>query len=261
MDTVTRFSDRVEDYAKYRPGYPSGILDLMRDTLGLRSDHIIADLGSGTGIFSRLLLSNGNLVFGVEPNKEMREMGEALLKDFPRFRSVDGTAEHTTLLEHSVHFVTSAQAFHWFDPLKTRAECLRILQPHGRALFAWNERKSDGSPFLTDYEKLLQTLAADYTQVMRSHGKQDKALTLFFGESGFEKSVFQNHQDFDFAGLQGRLLSSSYAPKEGHPKHQITMAGLRKIFEQHQQDGMVRFEYETTVYFGEIKRQTSDQSP
>ncbi len=256
MNTLTRFSDRVEDYVKYRPDYPPAILDLMREALGLRSDHVIADIGSGTGIFSRLLLSNGNVVFGVEPNKAMRERGALLLKDFSNFKSVDGTAEQTTLADRSVHFVTAAQAFHWFDPIKTRAECLRILHPGGKALFVWNERNPEGSPFLVDYEKLLQTLSSDYTQVMRSHEKQETALKVFFGESGFNKAVYYNHQDFDFAGLQGRLLSSSYAPKEGHPHYQTTMAGLRKIFEQHQKDGIVRFDYETAVYYGEMKGRT-----
>jgi SAM-dependent methyltransferase len=254
METLKRFSNRVDDYVKYRPGYPPGVLALMKDRLGLKPEHKIADLGSGTGIFSQILLSNGNHVFGIEPNREMRERGEDLLKKFPNFKSVNGTAEQTTLLDHSIDFVTSAQAFHWFDPLRTRWECLRILKKGGTALFVWNERKPDSSPFLKDYENLLQTLAVDYLDVSRLDSEQEEAMKIFFG-GPHAKAAFENHQDFDFTGLRGRLMSSSYAPKENHPNHEPCMRRLREIFDRHQKNGRVRFEYETGVYYG---KPTSD---
>ncbi|MFZ3342154.1 MAG: class I SAM-dependent methyltransferase, partial [Terriglobales bacterium] len=92
---AARFSDRVENYVRYRPGYPPEVLDLLRDECGLRPDHIIADIASGTGLFTRLLLENGNSVFAVEPNAEMREMGAQVLEGYERLVSVAGTAEET----------------------------------------------------------------------------------------------------------------------------------------------------------------------
>src|SRR5277367_59772 len=121
----SRFSDRVENYVRYRPGYPIEVLQVLKDECGLTPDHGIADIASGTGIWTRVLLNNGNRVFGVEPNPEMRQAGERLLADFPRFTSVAGTAEGTTLADASVDFVTAAQAAHWFEREHSRREFVR----------------------------------------------------------------------------------------------------------------------------------------
>src|SRR3982074_3012215 len=131
---TARFSDRVENYVRYRPGYPPEVLDLLRTECGLRPSHIVAAIASGTGVFTRLLLENGNSVFAVEPNAAMREMGNRQLESLSagdRLASVAGTAEETTLKSASVDFVTAAQAAHWFDLPRARAEFVRILRPEG----------------------------------------------------------------------------------------------------------------------------------
>src|ERR1700740_1992061 len=114
QDATQRFTSRVANYVRYRPGYPAEVLDLLQRECGLTTDSIVADVASGTGIFTRMLLEHGNRVFGVEPNAEMRRAGEEFLSTYPNFTSVTGTAEATTLEPRSVDFVTAAQAGHWF---------------------------------------------------------------------------------------------------------------------------------------------------
>src|SRR2546427_8663552 len=126
-DSTQRFSSRVENYINYRPGYPNEVIETLRSEWGLTADSIIADVGSGTGILTEIFLRNGNEVYGVEPNREMREAAERLLKDYPRFRSVAARAEETMLTDHSVDFITAGQAVHWFDPGKNREGFARLL--------------------------------------------------------------------------------------------------------------------------------------
>lgn len=252
IDSKERFSNRVENYVRYRPGYPKQVLETLREECGLAPDSMVADIGSGTGILTKLFLENGNEVCGVEPNTRMREAGEEYLKSFPRFRSVNGTAESTTLASRSVDFVVAGQAFHWFDAQKARAEFARILKPDGWVAIIWNNREKDASPFLRDYESLLRAYGTDYEQVAQKYPENDP-LERFFGEGASRARSFANRQQFDFDGLRGRLLSSSYAPAEGHPNHEAMLAELRRIFEQHARDERVVFEYTTKLYFGHIR--------
>jgi len=250
-DPTQRFSTRVDNYIKFRPSYPRAIIDLLESEYGLMHDSIVADVGSGTGLLARLFLDHGNVVFGVEPNREMREAGEQLLQDYDRFTSVDGTDEATTLPDHYVDFVTAGQAFHWFDRERARGEWKRILNPKGWAVLVWNERRSNASPFLAGYEQLLLTFATDYAAV--NHKQVDAGpISRFFGPAGFTLHTFENRRDFDFEALKGRLLSSSYAPETGHPDHAPMIAELRRLFDIHQTGGAVSFEYDTQVYIGRL---------
>jgi SAM-dependent methyltransferase len=245
---TARFSDRVENYVRYRPGYPPEVLDLLRAECGLQPSHIVADIASGTGVFTRLLLENGNSVFAVEPNLEMREMGVQLLEAYPRLVSVAGTAEETTLRSASVNFVTAAQAAHWFDLPRARAEFARILRPEGWCVLIWNERRTSTTPFLRDYEQLLLTYGTDYKEVR--HERTTAIIHEFFAPAPHEERVFGLRQQFDYEGTAGRLLSSSYAPLEGHPNYAPMMGELQRIFRAHAADGKVEFEYNTRVYYG-----------
>jgi SAM-dependent methyltransferase len=249
-NATSRFSDRVENYVRYRPGYPSDALQCLRDQCGLKPEHVIADIASGTGIWTRLLLENGNRVFGVEPNTEMRRAGERLLADVPRFSSVDGKAESTTLSDASVDFVTSAQAAHWFDRERARREFGRILKPGGWLTLLWNERVVDGTPFLREYEELLLKFGTDYKDIR--HERTTEVVNEFFDPAPYQERVFAMRQDFDYAGLEGRLLSSSYAPGPEHLQHGPMLYELRRIFQEHAVNGKVAFEYKTRVYFGRL---------
>jgi SAM-dependent methyltransferase len=256
-DPRQRFSNRVEDYVRYRPAYPRAILDLLREECGLVPESVVADIGSGTGLLTQLFIGNGNLVYGVEPNAAMRRAGEEFLKKYAHFRSVAGSAEDTTLLDASVDFVLVGQAFHWFEPGITRTEFERVLKPGGWVAVIWNERSKDGTAFLREYEALLRAFGTDYDQVSAKY-PQDRLMESFIGSGRGGKKSFATEQDFDFAGLRGRLLSSSYSPPQGHPQNEPMLAALEKLFQVHAQDGRVRFEYLTHVYYGQWGTHSAD---
>jgi len=249
-DATQRFSSRVDNYVRYRPGYPPGAIQLLKDECGLTSDSLIADVASGTGIFTRMFLENGNPVFGVEPNAEMRHAGEQLLTGYSRFTSVEGTAEATTLADHSVDFVTAAQAAHWFDRAKARREFIRILKPGGWAVLLWNERRVDTTLFLREYEKLLLNYGTDYQDVR--HERTTNEIAGFFSPSPFQSRTLEMRQELNYSALEGRLLSSSYVPTADHANYEPMLQELRSIFAMYQVNGQVTLEYNTLVYYGQL---------
>ena len=198
-----------------------------------------------------MLLENGNPVFGIEPNDDMRQAGERLLAGFAKFTSVAGKAEATTVADESVDFATAAQAAHWFDRVAARREFTRILKPEGWLVLLWNERLVDGTPFLRDYEQLLLRFGTDYEDVR--HERTTDAVNEFFDPQPYRERAFPMRQEFDYEGLEGRLLSSSYAPGPGDPKHEPMLRELRKIFEERAEHGKVAFEYKTRMYFGRLR--------
>ncbi len=249
-NATSRFSDRVENYVRYRPGYPADIIYTLKAECALSRGHVVADLASGTGIWTRMLLDNGNRVFGVEPNSEMRNAGDRLLASFPNFTTIAGTAEATTLADHSVDFITAAQAAHWFDRSPARREFVRILKPGGWLVLLWNERLTDSTEFLRKYEQLLLTYGTDYKEVR--HERTTESVNEFFDPDLYQERIFDMRQEFDYAGVEGRLLSSSYAPGPEHPQHAPMLRELRHIFEACAVDGRAAFEYKTRLYFGQL---------
>lgn len=250
-DGTQRFSSRVENYVRYRPGYPPEIIGLLKSECGLTRDSIVADVAFGTGIFTRLLLENGNRVIGVEPNPDMRKAGEEFLAAYPRFTNVSGIAEATTLPEKSIDIITVAQAAHWFDPEKARREFMRILKPGGWTVLLWNDRRTDSTEFQRQYEQLLKKYGTDYEEV-RQRGMV-VAIEAFFAGSSFPTREFEYRQTFDYAGLEGRLLSSSYAPQQGEAQHEPMLRELRRIFDANQISGRIPFDHDTRVYYGQLK--------
>ena len=249
-DSTQRFSTRVDDYVRYRPTYPPEVLQILTQEASLRPDATVADLGSGTGISAKLFLSNDNSVFGVEPNREMRLAAEQQLAANPKFHSIDARAEATQLPDVSMDFVVAAQAFHWFDIPKTRREMVRILRPNGWVVLLWNTRRTKATAFLRDYEGLLQEYGTDYNAVQ--HENVTNAAIRDFYAGDFTKRVLSNEQRFDFEGVKGRLLSSSYAPGEGHPRYASMLQDLATMFRSHAQQDRVVFEYDTELYFGQL---------
>jgi len=251
MNSKERFSGRVETYTKYRPSYPPEAIDYLYKVVGLSDRSEVLDVGAGTGIFTRLLLERGTRVTAVEPNREMREAAMEASGDDPRFKAVAGSAEKTGLSDASCDFIVSAQAFHWFDQEAARLEFRRLLKPGGKAILVWNTRLTSGTPFLEGYERLLQGLGTDYGQVNYRNVSREM-LVGFFKKEALREARFPNRQVFDFDGVAGRLLSSSYSPQPGHPGYEPMMRGLRELFDQCQENGTVNFEYVTEVYWGEV---------
>jgi ubiquinone/menaquinone biosynthesis C-methylase UbiE len=249
-DPKQRFSDRVDDYVRYRPGYPRGVVDLLVERCGLGQGRAVADVGSGTGIFSRLLLDAGARVYAVEPNAPMRAAAEKALGDSARFHSVPGSAEATTLPAASVELATAAQAFHWFDATKARAELARILKPGGFVALVWNQRKD--SPFNDDYERMLADFAPEYANVNEKDRAAEPKIRAFYAPAAPEVARFDHEQLFDEQGLRGRLTSSSYAPQSRDPAFPPMMKRLGEIFAKHARKGKVAFPYEAVVWYGRL---------
>ncbi|MBE1162492.1 class I SAM-dependent methyltransferase [Dyella acidiphila] len=251
LKSTERFSNRVADYVRYRPTYPAALLDWLREAQGVTPDWRVADVGAGTGISSKMFLAAGHPVTAVEPNAAMREAAVSWLGADPHFRAVDGRADATTLDDASIDLVFVAQAFHWFDPAGTRREFHRILRQGGLAAICWNSRRLTGTPFLVGYEALLQTYGTDYTSVAERYA-DEPSMRTWFGSGWHDTAVFDHRQLLDFDALRGRLMSSSYAPKEDHPQHAPMIAALRTLFDTCQVDGKISFDYDTRVYVGEV---------
>jgi SAM-dependent methyltransferase len=211
---------------------------------------VIADIGSGTGFSAEPFLQFGNTVIGVEPNEEMRAAGDALLKNFPQFSSIDGTAESTGLPDASVDYIIAGQAFHWFDWPVARSEFVRVLRPGGWVVLMWNLRHFDTAGFNAAYEKLLVDHGTDYTKVRDSHARESDIAAFFGGE--FRRRVISNDQRFDYAGLEQRLLSSSYVPTAGDPRFQPMLDALARVFEENAHDGEVLFGQDLELYVGKL---------
>lgn len=241
-----RFGDRVDDYRRYRPGYPPALTAWLLAEAGLNAGDTVADIGSGTGLLSRDLLAAGLRVRAVEPNAAMRAAAEAELGAFPGFTSIAGSAEATGLPNASVQLLTAAQAFHWFVPALARAEAQRVLVPGGQAALIWNVRRIDGA-FAIAYEALLMRRCPDYA-AGQPHQASIGEITEFFGAAAMREARFDYVQQFDLDGLKGRLLSSSYTPKAGDPQRQPLLDELGRLFDTHQAQGRVAFEYDCKAY-------------
>lgn len=251
-DPTARFSDRVADYVRYRPGYPPAVVAYLAHACGLTPEWVVADVGAGPGNLARGFLDNGNRVLAIEPNPAMREAGERLLGDRPGFRSIDGRAEATGLADAGVDLVAAGQAFHWFDKQAARTEFARVLRRPGWVALVWNERHPYGTPFLEAYEALLFAHGTDYAAVRHQDAASEEVLAAFFAPGGYAVARFDYVQRFDLPGLTGRLLSSSYAPQRGQPGHEPMLAELARIFDRCQVGGLVEFPYDTTVHVGRV---------
>lgn len=256
MTVVTnRFSDRVDNYVKYRPHYPAQVLEFLLKESIVSEASVIADIGSGTGISAELFLKQGIKVFGIEPNEPMREAAELILKNYSDqklFVSVNARAEKTGLESNSVDVVICAQAFHWFNNDAFKNECKRILKPNGHVVLMWNDRRTTSTDFLKVYEDFLQMFGTDYKEINHKNTQEKSQFDKFFGVGNYKECSFYNFQDVDFAGLKGRVLSSSYMPNEGHKDFEFMIYCLKKIFMRYQENGLVRLDYDTKIYYGQL---------
>ena len=251
LQSTARFSDRVDDYVRYRPDYPAALLDWLQREQGVDSGWRVADIGAGTGISSKLFLDAGYRVTAVEPNAPMRSAAEHWLQAYAGFDAVGGGADATGLPDASVDLVTVAQAFHWFDEDAARREFARILRPRGLAAIWWNSRRLGGTRFLEGYEALLLAYGTDYTSVAERYA-DDARMRAWFGDGFRGAARFEHAQRLDFEALRGRLMSSSYAPKAGHPRHEPMLHALRELFDSCAENGTVSFDYDTRIFAGHL---------
>ncbi|MCI3919463.1 class I SAM-dependent methyltransferase [Paenibacillus sp. TRM 82003] len=250
-DSKERFSNRVAHYTKYRPGYPKAAIDFLYETVGFTEAEAVADVGAGTGIFTATLLERGTFVYAVEPNPDMRRAAEAALAGTDGFVPVPGSAEETSLPAGSVDFVVCAQAFHWFDIARTKAEFARILRPDGVVALIWNRRRPDVDAFNREYEALVRTYGNDYAEVNHNNLGPEH-FEAFFRDGAYEMRTFEHLQTFDRERLRGRLLSSSYCPLPGEAGYEPLMSAMDDLFDREATDGTVAFQYATEIYYGRV---------
>jgi ubiquinone/menaquinone biosynthesis C-methylase UbiE len=246
-----RFTGRVESYRRYRPGYPGEMVDLLRRECGLNDASLVADVAAGTGLLTEVLLAAGLPVVAVEPNGEMRATCAELEPKFPRLRCVAGTAEATGLPDASVDLITVAQAMHWFDLEKTRAEFARVLKPGGGCAVLYNNRRLSGDAFHEAYERFLLRVGTDYTKVKEQHVGR-KRLAQFFAPSSMKCAVLPNAQSLTFDALLGRVLSSSYIPQPGQSGYQEMATALERLFSENEHDGTVTMVHDCVVCYGQL---------
>ncbi|MCV2404085.1 class I SAM-dependent methyltransferase [Marinomonas sp. C2222] len=246
MKSTERFSDRADNYLKYRPSYPLELIEVLMTECGLDRNSVIADIGSGTGKLSELLLDKDLCVYGVEPNKEMRTAAEQLLVGHPKFTSVQGDSSHTGLEEKTVNLVIAAQAFHWFDKEPTKIEFQRILRPRGRVGLVWNERDLS-TPFQKEYDLLLEEYCDGYTE-LNHRNVSEQEIKAFLDPASYQIFTFPYEQLFDKAGFLGRMYSSSYTPQQGSNAAKNLNAAAEVLFHKYEKDGVVAFSYLTKLY-------------
>lgn len=247
-----RFTNRVEDYVKYRPSYPEQVVSYLLSECELNPSSIVADIGSGTGLLTQLFLSKDMTVYGVEPNSAMRKAGEDYLRAYPHFYSINGSAENTTLKNESVDLITAGTAFHWFNASKAKQEFQRILKSPGWAALIWNVRDTERSPVMQAYEVLINQYNTDFKQSPASEFNHTIGQD-FFDPWTMQTKIFPNQQTFDWVSFKGRLLSASYSLKPGDRDYGQMLEKLKHIFEQYQENNQINFYYQTQIYFGRLK--------
>lgn len=250
-DSTKRFTNRVTNYVKYRPGYPTAVIDHLEKCGHLTTGSVIADVGSGTGIFTKLLLERGLTVFAVEPNEAMRKEAEYQLKNFPGFHSVEGAADATGLPAKSVDLITCAQAFHWFNTSEAKIEFKRVLKTGGNVALIWNNRDIEADDFAVAYELLLKQQSGDYERINHQN-LAETDFVRFFKNGKYSLTKFPNQQIFNFEQLAGRAFSSSYVPAEETEGGKVFKSHLQELFDSYQQNGKVIFRYNTEVYLGKL---------
>lgn len=251
MKTTENFTDKANIYAKYRPSYPNEYIEYLLSANELNENQIVADIGSGTGIFSRQLLENDLHVIGVEPNDDMRKMAEQSLKRYPRFQSIKATAEHTTLKENSVDLVTVAQAFHWFNKEAFKIECQRILKQKAHVALVWNSR--DGtSPIIKENADICQKTCPNFKGFSGGIEETPEMFNSFFKDGKYEFKEYQNDLLFDYEGFLGRNLSASYAPKKNDKEYKNFIFLLSELFEKYSKNGKILIPNLTRSYLGNV---------
>lgn len=250
MKNTELFSSRAEFYVRYRPHYPAEIISFLKEAIGLQKNWKIADIGSGTGISTELFLKNGNELFAVEPNREMREFAEKMFKGNSLFHSINATAEDTTLPEKTMDLLMASQAFHWFDRGAAKREFQRIAKPNAQLVLIWNIRDPD-CQFQQGYDEMLTQYAPGFLDVSHRNANE-QMIREFFAPEVVKIHEFPNFQKLNYEELEGRLLSTSYVPLESDPNHKLILNRLKYLFDKFNVDGQITFNYICKLYYGTI---------
>lgn len=246
------FTGVGEIYAKFRPTYPASLIQYCCTDIGLNSNSVIADIGSGTGILTRLLLNIGAKVYAVEPNEDMRKIAEIDNQNNTNFISINSTAENTTLMEHTIDCITAAQSFHWFNRAYFKKECQRILKPNGKVILIWN-RRDETSELVRDIDAINQKYCpqfSGYSCGMRGAKTEDEYQDFFSGK--YETRIFPNNILFDKERFIGLHQSASYRLDENNKNYHNYIHALSTYFDLHSTNGKLILPNNTYCYIGSV---------
>ena len=242
------FSAKVADYVASRPDYPSVLFDALRDVCALRNGARIADVGAGTGLLTRGWLERGYEVVAVEPNPAMREACDRHCRAFARYRSVEGTAEAMPLAAGSVHLVTAAQAFHWFDVDRARVECLRVLEPNGNVALVWNDRDMS-DPLHPALDEVFKAFGGEKWSALVAH--EDRShVRDFFGAAQIRVSTWPHQHSIGADALVALAFSRSYMPDRSTAEGKAAEERLRRVFDRFAANGALNVRYRTVLFLG-----------
>ena len=253
LDTKNRFSEKVENYVKYRPHYPKKLIEFMEMHDILKKDYVIADVGAGTGKFTELLLQSGYTVNAIEPNRPMLKACKEIYGKYSNLKCIEGSSDVTTLADNSVDLITTAQAFHWFEIEDTKTEWERILKPNKYVALIWNSRLKGEktTPFQRQYEEFVKKYGKEYTRMQENFRVQEK-IDILFKKNGYLEFHTPYSQTFNFGSLMGRALSSSYMPQPRDKLYPKMVEALKALFENHQVENQVSIEYDTELIYGKL---------
>lgn len=248
MNNTTRFDGKGEIYVRARPSYATELFDYIKNTLKIPQGSVFADIGSGTGIFTEQLLDCGYRVYAVEPNADMRKKAEEKLSANNDFTSINGADSHTKLIDESIDFITTAQAFHWFDADAFKKECKRILKPHGKVIIVYNSRDEQAA-----CTKALADLCRKFSSEFHgfSNGISDEKCRAFF-DGNCEIFRADNSQSYDRQGYINRVLSSSYSLRESDERYAEYLKEINIIFDTFAVNGTLTVPTYTVAYIGTI---------
>lgn len=247
-----RFSSRVEAYRRFRSRYPRDITAVLEERCGLTHESVVADVGAGTGMLAEVFLENGNRVFAVEPNADMRAVCEELEERYPQLTCIDGTAEETRLADHSVDFVGVGRALHWFDQAKCRPEFVRILRAGGWVVLASHGPHTRTEPSIKEFQKILREHGTDYGPLRRRYDIE-AAAKQFFGDNEIHEAQFPDTEEMTYDQLEGYALSLSVIPQPGHPGFPAMQRALQEYFARHESGGKVQMPMTCKLHFGHLQ--------
>lgn len=250
MDNKDLFSQKADIYSISRPTYAVQLMEYLREKVGFNKNSMIADIGSGTGIFAKQLADFCDTVICVEPNSDMRRVAYQDLSSYRNVQMIDGDAEHTKLDDNSVDFITAAQSFHWFDTDKFLAESKRILRPKGKAVLVWNLRDPECDLWKEGY-RIFSDYCPQFKGFSGGMRKDDSRIVRYFSGK-YETVEFDNPIISDQEGFINRSLSSSYSLKEGDDGFDQYIIKLADLFGRFSRNGLLTMPNKTIAYIGTV---------
>ncbi len=251
MNHKELFIGKSENYANYRPSYPKELILAAMKEIRLPPGAKVADIGSGTGILTRLLLEGSYQVYAVEPNDEMRMRAEKELAEYGMLVSISGSAEDTGLSSGTIDFITAAQAFHWFDKEGFRRECKRIGKPDVTVMLIWNSRDPD-SEFVKENAQICKKFCPNFRGFSGGHNYLSEDISAFFRDGIYETLRIDNPQYYDLSGFIGRNLSASYSLTPSDTDYQDFVFALTALFTEYASDGIACMPHYAYSYWGKV---------